>query len=147
MAVYFPFSLNLSKGYRFTKVYFSGWHFRWRFWQDPMPYFFGRPRKTTKINKFIKRLLNFHRLRDTVFSWFILSFYWNCIYRIEIANCSNRNITGSSLVRRDLFASIRKWEVNLNTRSNTICHESVCFFEVLHDQTRYIAIQIDQVTL
>ena len=83
-------------------------------------FFFGRPRKTTEIDKSIQRLFkpaSFARLLPSFL--IILLFHWNCVYRIEITNCRNRNMTGSSLGRRDLFASIRKREVKLNTRSNT----------------------------
>ena len=100
-------------------------------------YFFWPAQKNGRdLNKSIQRLFklaSFARLLPSFL--IILLFHWNCVYRIEITNCRNRNMTGSSLGRRDLFASIRKRKVNLNTRGNTICHESVCFFEVLDDQT------------
>lgn len=98
-------------------------------------FFFRRLRKTAESIQRLFKLASFARLLPSFL--IILLFHWNCVYRTEVTNfnCRNRNITGSSLGRRDLFASIRKRKVNLNTRGNTICHESVCFFEVLDDQT------------
>lgn len=93
-------------------------------------YFFFWPaqKNDRDLNKSIQRLFKLASFARHLPSFLImLLFYWNCIYRVEVSNCRNRNITGSSLGRRDFFASIRKREVNLSTRSNTICHESVCF--------------------
>ena len=77
-------------------------------------YFFFWPaqKNDRDLNKSIQRLFKLASFARHLPSFLImLLFYWNCIYRVEVSNCRNRNITGSSLGRRDFFASIRKREV------------------------------------